>query len=49
MLFTAVPLPTTGAYSACLAAIIFFIPFKLVFLSISFEVASIIVGTLSYP
>jgi uncharacterized membrane protein len=51
VLFTAVPLPTTGAYSACLAAIIFFVPFKLAFLSISFGVlvASIIVGTLSYP
>ncbi|WP_227937823.1 COG2426 family protein [Alkalihalobacillus deserti] len=28
ILFTAIPLPTTGAYSACLAAILFFIPFR---------------------
>jgi uncharacterized membrane protein len=51
VLFTAVPLPTTGAYSACLAAILFFIPFRLAFFSISFGVliASIIIGTLSYP
>ncbi|TWI56267.1 COG2426 family protein [Halalkalibacter nanhaiisediminis] len=35
VLFTAVPLPTTGAYSACLAAILFFIPIKFAFFSIS--------------
>jgi uncharacterized membrane protein len=34
ILFTAVPLPTTGAYSACLAAILFFIPFRKAFLAI---------------
>lgn len=35
ILFTAVPLPTTGAYSACLAAILFFIPFRFAFFAIS--------------
>lgn len=35
ILFTAVPLPTTGAYSACLVAILFFIPFRYAFLAIS--------------
>jgi len=35
MLFTALPLPTTGAYSACVAAIIFGIRFKYAFLSIT--------------
>ncbi|WP_051314662.1 COG2426 family protein [Alteribacter aurantiacus] len=34
ILFTAVPLPTTGAYSACLAAILFFIPTRLAFIAI---------------
>lgn len=34
VLFTAVPLPTTGAYSACLAAILFFIPLQSAFLAI---------------
>lgn len=34
LLFTAVPLPTTGAYSACLAAILFFIPLQSAFLAI---------------
>ncbi|TMW74140.1 small multi-drug export protein [Alteribacter natronophilus] len=38
ILFTAVPLPTTGAYSASLAAILFFIPTKLAFAAISFGV-----------
>ncbi|WP_226669540.1 COG2426 family protein [Metabacillus litoralis] len=35
MLFTALPLPTTGAYSACVAAIIFGIRFRYAFLSIT--------------
>lgn len=35
ILFTAVPLPTTGAYSACLAAILFFIPFRFALFAIS--------------
>jgi uncharacterized membrane protein len=35
ILFTAVPLPTTGAYSACVAASIFAIRFKYAFLSIT--------------
>ncbi|WP_377888342.1 COG2426 family protein [Alkalihalobacillus sp. R86527] len=34
ILFTAVPLPTTGAYSACVAASLFAIRFKYAFLSI---------------
>ncbi|WP_202595333.1 COG2426 family protein [Halalkalibacter okhensis] len=35
ILFTAVPLPTTGAYSASLAAILFFIPFRFAFFAIA--------------
>ncbi|WP_232735785.1 COG2426 family protein [Alteribacter populi] len=35
ILFTAVPLPTTGAYSACLAAILFFIPTRAAFIAIA--------------
>ncbi|WP_245308181.1 COG2426 family protein [Halalkalibacter urbisdiaboli] len=35
ILFTAVPLPTTGAWSASLAAILFFIPFRSAFIAIS--------------
>ncbi|WP_368505475.1 COG2426 family protein [Alkalihalophilus sp. As8PL] len=35
ILFTAVPLPTTGAYSASLAAILFFIPLRSAFLAIA--------------
>ncbi|OIJ21962.1 ligand-binding protein SH3 [Anaerobacillus alkalidiazotrophicus] len=35
ILFTAIPLPTTGAWSACLAAILFFIPFRAAFIAIS--------------
>jgi uncharacterized membrane protein len=38
ILFTAVPLPTTGAYSASLAAILFFIPTRLAFMAIGFGV-----------
>lgn len=38
ILFTAVPLPTTGAYTACLAAILFFIPTRLAFFAIAFGV-----------
>ncbi|WP_270179419.1 COG2426 family protein [Alkalihalobacillus sp. CinArs1] len=34
ILFTAVPLPTTGAYSACVAASLFAIRFKYAFISI---------------
>ncbi|MCA0983671.1 COG2426 family protein [Halobacillus yeomjeoni] len=51
ILFTALPLPTTGAYSACLAAVLFFIPFKLAFLSISAGViiASVLVSLVAYP
>jgi uncharacterized membrane protein len=44
MLFTAVPLPTTGAYSACVAALLFSIRFRYAFLSISLGV--IIAGIL---
>ncbi|MCA1031882.1 small multi-drug export protein [Bacillus timonensis] len=46
MLFTALPLPTTGAYSACVAASIFAIRFRYAFLSISAGVivAALIVG-----
>jgi uncharacterized membrane protein len=35
ILFTAVPLPTTGAYSACVAAALFSIRFKYAFAAIS--------------
>lgn len=51
ILFTAVPLPTTGAYSACLAAILFFIPFRAAFAAISIGVliAAVIVGIVTYP
>lgn len=35
ILFTALPLPTTGAYSACLAAILFFIPFRAAIIAIT--------------
>ena len=35
ILFTAVPLPTTGAWTACLLAILFFIPFRAAMLAIS--------------
>ncbi|GAE25935.1 small multidrug export related protein [Halalkalibacter wakoensis JCM 9140] len=35
ILFTAIPLPTTGAYSASLAAILFFIPIRFAFLAIT--------------
>ncbi|KGP73914.1 COG2426 family protein [Pontibacillus yanchengensis] len=49
ILFTAVPLPTTGAYSACLAAAFFAIRFWYAFLSIAMGVliAGIVVGALS--
>jgi uncharacterized membrane protein len=51
ILFTAVPVPSTGAYSACLAAIIFGVPVRTAFLGISVGVviAGIIVGIVSYP
>lgn len=50
VLFTAVPFPTTGAYSACLAAILFFIPFRVAFLSISVGVlvSAVIMGIITY-
>lgn len=50
-LFTAVPLPTTGIYSACFAAIIFFIPVRAAFFAIAAGViaAGIIVGIISWP
>lgn len=35
ILFTAVPLPTTGAWTACLLAILFFIPFRAAFIAIT--------------
>ncbi|WP_246940749.1 COG2426 family protein [Bacillus pinisoli] len=52
MLFTAVPLPTTGAYSACVAALLFSIRFHYAFFAISLGVvvAGILVslGLLSF-
>ncbi|KGX84354.1 COG2426 family protein [Pontibacillus marinus] len=50
ILFTAVPLPTTGAYSACLAAAFFAIRFWYAFLSIVIGVliAGIVIGALSF-
>jgi uncharacterized membrane protein len=47
ILFTAVPLPTTGAYSASLAAILFFIPFRYAFLAIAAGVIIAGVGVAS--
>ncbi|MCK4260887.1 MAG: small multi-drug export protein [Halanaerobiales bacterium] len=38
IIFTAVPLPTTGAWTACVAAILFQIPFKRAFFAISIGV-----------
>lgn len=40
LLFTALPLPTTGAYSACIAAAIFGIRFRYAFIAISLGVIS---------
>jgi len=50
ILFTAVPLPTTGAYSACLAAAFFAIRFWYAFISIVVGVliAGIVIGALSF-
>ncbi len=50
ILFTAVPLPTTGAYSASLAAILFFVPFRSAFLAIATGVviAGVGVATVMY-
>jgi len=50
ILFTAVPLPTTGAFSACLAASFFAIRFWYAFLSIVVGVliAGIVIGALSF-
>lgn len=50
MLFTAVPLPTTGAWTACAAAILFRIPFYLAFPAISLGVilAGVIVSLITY-
>ncbi|OEH84669.1 ligand-binding protein SH3 [Desulfuribacillus stibiiarsenatis] len=49
VLFTAVPLPTTGAWTACFAAILFRIPVRLSFSAISLGVvlAGFIVAFLS--
>ncbi|MEM1506158.1 small multi-drug export protein [Domibacillus sp. 8LH] len=51
VLFTAVPLPTTGAYSACLISLVFAVPTRRAFVSISLGViiASIMIGLVSYP
>lgn len=51
VLFTAVPLPTTGAYSACLISVVFAVPIRRAFLSISLGViiASTMIGLVSYP
>ncbi|WP_231686928.1 small multi-drug export protein [Bacillus sp. JCM 19034] len=50
ILFTAVPLPTTGAYSACLASILFFIPFRYALIAISTGVviAGLLISTIVY-
>lgn len=50
LIFTAVPLPTTGAWTACAAAVLFRIPFYLAFPAISVGVvlAGVIVTLISY-
>jgi uncharacterized membrane protein len=50
ILFTAVPLPTTGAYSACVAASLFGIGFRYAFWSIltGVVIAGLAVGTVLY-
>ncbi|GAE35095.1 COG2426 family protein [Halalkalibacter akibai] len=48
ILFTAIPLPTTGAYSACLAAILFFIPWRYAFTAIATGVVIAGVGVASF-
>jgi uncharacterized membrane protein len=50
ILFTAVPLPTTGAYSACIAASLFGIRFKYAFWSVTagVVVAGLVVGGVLY-
>jgi uncharacterized membrane protein len=50
ILFTAVPLPTTGAYSACVAASLFGIRFKYAFWSVTAGVviAGLVVGGVLY-
>lgn len=50
ILFTAVPLPTTGAYSACVAASLFAIRFRFAFISIltGVVIAGLTIGFLSY-
>ncbi|WLR49982.1 small multi-drug export protein [Bacillus tianshenii] len=50
ILFTAVPLPTTGAYSACVAASIFAIGFRYALIAITTGViiAGLGIGILSY-
>ncbi|QUH24934.1 COG2426 family protein [Serpentinicella alkaliphila] len=50
MLFVAVPLPTTGVYSGCLAAILFNIPFKYAFpaIAIGTSIAGLGMFILSY-
>lgn len=51
MIFTAVPIPTTGVYSASLISLVFFIPIRTAALSIGIGVviAAAIVGIISYP
>lgn len=50
ILFVAIPLPTTGIWSACLAAIMFNIPFRYAFpaIAIGATIAGIIVFILTY-
>lgn len=50
ILFTAIPLPTTGAWTACVAASLFKIPFRLAFIAISIGVvlAGILITLLTY-
>lgn len=50
LIFTAVPLPTTGAWTACAAAVLFRIPFYLAFPAISIGVvlAGVIMTLISY-
>ncbi|UOE92505.1 small multi-drug export protein [Alkalihalobacillus sp. LMS39] len=50
-LFTALPFPATGVYSACVAALLFFIPVRVAILSISLGVVftSLIISLFAYP
>lgn len=47
ILFTAIPIPTTGAYTACLVAILFFIPLRPAAIAISTGVVIAGVGVAS--